>query len=121
MASERSVEVDDLHVGVVSDVHLKRSKWSTTLSGQTVSVLLGIVDLLTHGVEHLVLVGSLKPSHRLQDLNLLLDQELVDAGEVVKARRTARWKVRTTRSTHAIVRLLHDGRGRILILHHQFV
>ena len=54
LTSERSVQVDDFIASHVCDVHVKGSHGSTALSGAAVCVLLGIVNLLTKTVEHLV-------------------------------------------------------------------
>ena len=43
----------------VRDVHQEGSAGPAQLAGAAVGVLLGVVHLLAHGVQHLVLVGSL--------------------------------------------------------------
>jgi hypothetical protein len=56
LASEGSVEVNHLLVVVVLDDHAKGAHGTAAVAGATVGVFFGVVDLLAHGVLHLVLV-----------------------------------------------------------------
>ena len=103
------VEVEHLLTLVVLDVHLKGPGGSTALPCAAVCVLLGRKNLLAQAIQHLVLVGCLKPSERLQYLYLLLDQQLVHHGQVLKSRWTY---VSTRRGTHGW--LVGDGWWKLL-------
>ena len=88
LASERSDQVYDLLARVVHNVHLERSARATAHSRAAVRVLLGEEDVLAEIVHDLVFVAGLPPSEGLQQLHLLLDQKVVDHGQVLEASRT---------------------------------
>ena len=60
----------------------------TAHPGAAVGVLFGLVDVLAHRVLDLVLVVCLIPDEGLQKLHFLLDNQLVDLGQVRQSRGT---------------------------------
>ena len=91
LAPERSDQMYDLLARVVHNVHLERSARAAAHPSAAVGVLLGGVDLLSHGVLQLVLVLGLAAEERLHDLHLLLHNDLVHLGEVLQTRRAVVW------------------------------
>ena len=85
LAAERPDQVYDLPAVVVHDLHLERSPGTAAHSGQAVALFLGEEDVLAQSVGDLVLVLGLPTSEGLEQLHLLLDQEMVDHGEVLEA------------------------------------
>ena len=79
--------MDDLLPRVVHDAHLERSARTAAPSGAAVRVLLGEEHVLAQTVHDLVFVAGLPASEGLQQLHLLLDEEVVDHGQVLQARR----------------------------------
>ena len=98
-----SIKMDDLCSLTIYNVHIKASFRSTAHPCTTVSVLLGEINFLSHGVQYFVLVGSLKSwrksymylisnlkdfcrfkmiftSKCFKHLHLLLDNELIYHG-----------------------------------------
>ena len=78
----------DLSPGVVHDLHLEGSAGAAAHSGEAAAVLLGEEDVLAERVGDLIFVFRLPPSEGLQQLHLLLDEEVVDHGEVLQSRRS---------------------------------
>ena len=76
---------------VVLDRHPEGTNGPAAVPRAAVGVLLGGVDLLSHGVLQLVLVLGLAAEERLHDLHLLLHDDLVHLGEVLQTRRAVVW------------------------------
>lgn len=77
-AAKRTLDVDDLPVGVVHDGHVKRTGRTAVLTQAAVGIFSGKVDLLSKGVLDLVLVGCFPAREKFKQLNLLMDQNLVN-------------------------------------------
>ena len=90
-AAQRTREPKDLLLLVVGDAHVERSRSAAALAIAAAGFLRGQVDLLAHGILHRILVGCLPSGERLQQLDFLLDEQLVDLGEVLQARSRA-WR-----------------------------
>ena len=70
LAAERPGQVQDLLALQVRYLHVEGSDGTAALSCEAVRVLLGVVDLLPHRIEHLVLVRRLETRDGFQDLDL---------------------------------------------------
>ena len=77
LAPEWPREVDHLLAIVVGQPDVEGADGAAALSRAAVGLLRGLVDRLTHHVQHGVLVVRLESCERLQDLHLLLDQHLL--------------------------------------------
>ena len=70
LTAERPGQVQDLLALQVRNFHIEGSDGTAALACEAVRVLLGVVDLLPHRIEHLVLVSRLEARDGFQDLNL---------------------------------------------------
>lgn len=95
-AGQRSVQIDDGVPIRVHDFHVERPSRTATVARTAVVLLDGPVDLLTETVLDGVLVVCLEAGERLQQFDLLLDQQLVNSSKVLEPRGTVRqslWNV----------------------------